>query len=159
MEIPSTTRYDFSYKDALRFLWHNPNAKVLVAEGICPYIELPGQTETIRNTIWPVSFGRLLSLDLLQEHWETDPTGNGRKQRKVWLLNRQRAKPIVFKKRGRPETIIKIGELLIRCQVILEKLIPLIVIDAAEECNEAREVRDLIDQWIAQPSIEKQIAP
>ncbi len=112
MEIPSTTRFDLNYKEALQFLWENPSAKILLEQGICPYIELPHQIETIENTIWPISFSRLLTLGLLVESFEVDPKGNGKKQRKIWTLDRGEAQAILGRKRGRPEAQLKAGKAL-----------------------------------------------
>jgi hypothetical protein len=112
MEIPSTTKFDLNYKEALKFLWDNPSAKVLLEQGICPYIELPEQTESIQNTIWPLSFSRLLALGLLVDSFEVDPKGNGKKQRKIWTLDRAEALAIVGRKKGRPEAQLKAGKAL-----------------------------------------------
>lgn len=109
MEIPSTTKFDLNYKEALKFLWDNPTGKVLLEQGICPYVELPEQTEFIENTIWPASFARLHTLDLLLEQTEIDPKGNGRKIRKYWTLDRAAALAIVGRKKGRPEAQLAAG--------------------------------------------------
>lgn len=112
MEIPSTTKFDMNYKEALQFLWDNPSGKVLLEQGICPYVELPEQTEKIENTIWPLSFSRLLALGLLVDSFEVDPKGNGKKQRKIWTLDRAEAIAIVGRKKGRPEAQLKAGKAL-----------------------------------------------
>lgn len=109
MEIPSTTKFDLNYKEALKFLWEHPTAKVLLEQGICPYIELPEQIEFIENTIWPFSFSRLLNLELLIDSFEVDPKGNGKKMRKIWTLDRTAALAIVGRKRGRPEAQLAAG--------------------------------------------------
>lgn len=112
MEIPSTTNFDFRYKEAIKFLWENPTAIVVLEQGICPHIELPHQTEFIENTIWPVGFFRLINLGLLVEHEGIDPNGNGRKKRNYWTLDRTKAQPLVTRKRGRPETVLGAGKVL-----------------------------------------------
>jgi hypothetical protein len=112
MEIPSTTKFDMNYKEALQFLWDHPSGKVLLEQGICPYVELPEQTEVIQNTIWPLSFSRLLALGLLVDSFEVDPKGNGKKQRKIWTLDRAEALSIVGRKKGRPEAQLKAGKAL-----------------------------------------------
>ncbi len=125
MEIPSTTRFDMVYKTALKFLYNTPSAKVLLEQGICPYVELPEQTEKIENTIWPVSFGRLLSLELLIPQEEIDPKGNGKQVRKFWKLDRAKAALLIKRAKGRPEKVLSAGTVLDIADQLLRELMPL----------------------------------
>lgn len=111
MEIPSTTNFDFSYKEAIKFWLANPSAKLYLEQGICPYLAVPLPPDApppspdylpgyLIKTIWPVSFGRLHQLELLIEDEEDIPGTNGKRQ-KCWRLDRVRA-AILEKARGRP---------------------------------------------------------
>ena len=147
MEIPSTTKFDMNYKEALRFLWDHPEGKVLLEQGICPYVELPEQTEFIENTIWPASFARLHTLDLLLEQTEIDPKGNGRKIRKYWSLDRAAALAIVGRKKGRPEAQLAAGRAIRYMKELLT---------ACEEGQELTQVQidrglKLIEEWEKEP--------
>jgi alcohol dehydrogenase YqhD (iron-dependent ADH family) len=147
MEIPSTTKFDMNYKEALQFLWDHPEGKLLLEQGICPYIELPHQTEFIENTIWPASFARLHTLNLLVEQTEIDPKGNGRKIRKIWTLDRAEALAIVGRKKGRPEAQLKAGKALRYLKEVLNAG------EAGEALTQGQIERglELIAEWEKEP--------
>lgn len=136
-----------NYKEALKFLWDHPTGKVLLEQGICPYVELPEQTECIENTIWPLSFSRLLALGLLIDSFEVDPKGNGKKQRKIWTLDRAAALAIVGRKKGRPEAQLAAGRAIRYMKEVLTA------------CGEGQELTDvqigrglnLIAEWEKEP--------
>ena len=147
MEIPSTTKFDLNYKEALKFLWEHPTAKILLEQGICPYIELPEQTSKIENTIWLASFSRLLALDLLLEQTEIDPKGNGRKVRKYWTLDRSAALAIVGRKKGRPEAQLAAGRAIRYMKELLTAC------EGGQELTQGQIDRglELIEKWEKEP--------
>lgn len=117
----SLRAFDFDYKKAIHYLYEHPEAKVFVQDGIYPYIArplAPGEPPPrfdlipgfIIKSIWPISFARMISLDILTECEEIDPDGNGKKLHYFYRLNRIAAKGLLKKKIGRPKQAVEAEE-------------------------------------------------
>lgn len=152
MQIPCMNNFDLRYKEALQYMWDRPEAKLLLEQGIYPHIESPIPTEDPTSprlfttlSVWPNSYGRLHSLNLLIEKEEIDPDGNGRKVRTYWQLDRVKALPLIKRRKGRPETILSASGLMNRCKAHLEMILP--KAESEKERQQMQETIRLIEDW------------